>query len=140
MCVAPHCKTSPKFSWTKAVNDNDLLAGMKADGRPLSKPIHSIQVSKRGRGDWAAELRIVYGPSKRTKLVPGTTFRTVARLLSHNIRSIQRGKGSWTIRGRGWGHGVGMCQWGAMEMGKKGMTDTEILSFYYPGVAFRRMY
>jgi len=36
------------------------------------------------------------------------------------------------INGRGHGHGVGMSQWGAEEMALRGMSDQEILSFYYP--------
>ena len=35
--------------------------------------------------------------------------------------------------GRGWGHGVGMCQWGAAELARRGVSAAEILSYYYPG-------
>jgi stage II sporulation protein D len=35
--------------------------------------------------------------------------------------------------GRGWGHGVGMCQWGAKGMAEQGHTMRQILEFYYPG-------
>jgi stage II sporulation protein D len=37
------------------------------------------------------------------------------------------------ISGTGWGHGVGMCQWGAYFMAKAGYSFAEILAFYYPG-------
>ena len=37
------------------------------------------------------------------------------------------------LSGRGWGHGVGLCQIGAAHMGASGYTYKEILSFYYPG-------
>ena len=37
------------------------------------------------------------------------------------------------LHGRGWGHGVGLCQIGAANMAAKGATYEEILSFYYPG-------
>jgi stage II sporulation protein D len=37
------------------------------------------------------------------------------------------------IRGRGYGHGVGLCQAGAFEMATEGRSDSEILSFYFPG-------
>ena len=48
--------------------------------------------------------------------------------------------GAIEIDGAGWGHGVGMCQWGAIEMGRKGATETEILRYYYPGVSFTKVY
>ncbi|WP_027414925.1 SpoIID/LytB domain-containing protein [Aneurinibacillus terranovensis] len=40
---------------------------------------------------------------------------------------------SVTFTGNGWGHGVGMSQWGAREMAKEGKTFAEILDFYYQG-------
>ena len=43
------------------------------------------------------------------------------------------------FHGKGSGHGVGMCQWGAKKMGEKGFTRDQILSFYYPGVKIARL-
>lgn len=43
----------------------------------------------------------------------------------------------WTISGRGFGHNVGMSQWGAYAMAKQGFSYEEILSFYYPGTTLR---
>ena len=40
----------------------------------------------------------------------------------------------WTIVGGGYGHNVGMSQWGAYAMGKQGFTYEEILKFYYTGI------
>ncbi len=40
---------------------------------------------------------------------------------------------SFTLTGRGYGHGVGMSQWGASAMAEQGKTYEEILAFYYPG-------
>ncbi|MFH1833824.1 MAG: SpoIID/LytB domain-containing protein, partial [bacterium] len=39
----------------------------------------------------------------------------------------------FVITGRGWGHGVGMSQWGAWQAAKEGVAFDEILAFYYPG-------
>ena len=41
--------------------------------------------------------------------------------------------GDFLIQGRGYGHGVGMSQWGAWEGAREGYTYNQILSFYYPG-------
>ena len=41
--------------------------------------------------------------------------------------------GDFVFTGRGWGHGVGMSQWGAWEAAREGVTFDEILAFYYPG-------
>ena len=41
--------------------------------------------------------------------------------------------------GRGWGHGVGMCQWGAFGMSKARANYKRILEFYYPGAKIERL-
>lgn len=41
--------------------------------------------------------------------------------------------GAWEVDGRGWGHGIGMSQWGAQGAALKGLTAGQILGFYYPG-------
>ena len=40
--------------------------------------------------------------------------------------------GNWRFTGKGYGHGVGMCQWGANGMAKRGAGYREILARYYP--------
>jgi stage II sporulation protein D len=44
------------------------------------------------------------------------------------------------VRGRGFGHGVGMCQCGAEGMARQGKTAQQILSYYYPGSSIVRVY
>ena len=43
------------------------------------------------------------------------------------------------FQGKGWGHGIGMCQWGAYHMARKGWTAEEILEYYYPGAEIVRL-
>ena len=43
------------------------------------------------------------------------------------------GGGKLILDGLGWGHGAGLCQWGAYGLGRKGKTAGEILRLYYPG-------
>jgi stage II sporulation protein D len=44
---------------------------------------------------------------------------------------------SWIFKGKGNGHGVGLCQWGAKVMGDRGYNYKEILKFYYPDTKLR---
>lgn len=48
--------------------------------------------------------------------------------------------GSFTLRGAGWGHGVGLCQIGAAIMGDRGYRYNEILAHYYPGSTIKKLY
>ena len=47
---------------------------------------------------------------------------------------------SFTLKGAGWGHGVGLCQIGAAVMGESGYGYQEILSHYYPGAQITAIY
>ncbi len=47
------------------------------------------------------------------------------------------GTGVWTITGSGYGHNIGLSQWGAYAMGKAGCTYEEILKFYYTGITIQ---
>ena len=47
---------------------------------------------------------------------------------------------SFRLHGKGWGHGVGLCQIGAAVMGEQGKTYDEILLFYYRNAEIQRLY
>lgn len=134
------CATSPKYRWTKTVADGDLVAGMKRRGFPVLEPLTEIAVTKAGRGGWAKEVTVTYGPQGSRRPLPGVQFRSAAGLFSHRLLDVRRVDGGFEIDGAGWGHGVGMCQWGAFEMGKRGFSETDILRTYYPGITFTRVY
>jgi stage II sporulation protein D len=50
------------------------------------------------------------------------------------------GDSGYEVRGRGFGHGAGMCQWGAIGRARAGQTSKEILGTYYPGTRLSRVY
>ena len=52
--------------------------------------------------------------------------------------AIEKSGNDFVFYGRGWGHGVGMCQWGALAMAEQGYTAEKILAHYYPGTAVRK--
>ncbi len=53
--------------------------------------------------------------------------------------SIEKSGSDFVFYGRGWGHGVGLCQWGAMAMADNGYTAEQILTHYYPGTDIRKI-
>src|SRR5260370_121966 len=46
----------------------------------------------------------------------------------------------FVFTGRGWGHGVGMCQFGAYGLAKQGLTVDQILKTYYTGIELTKLY
>jgi stage II sporulation protein D len=62
------------------------------------------------------------------------------RLKSSCVDVMVRGSQVHFFNGRGYGHGVGLCQYGVQNMAKSGKTPLEMLAFYYPGAKVERAY
>jgi stage II sporulation protein D len=62
------------------------------------------------------------------------------KLYSMNCQMVDRGREIEFRDGRGFGHGVGLCQWGAQGKARLGWTAEQILAFYYPGAKLYRVY
>jgi stage II sporulation protein D len=93
-----------------------------ADGRP-------VWVDLVGAGGKSARLR---AEDLRLAIVRAGG-RSGQRLNSMNCRIVDVGKAIEFVDGRGFGHGVGLCQWGAQGKAEQGWTPEQILEFYYPG-------
>ena len=60
---------------------------------------------------------------------------SVSVVTANGVETIQGGAATgYTFSGQGWGHRVGMSQYGAKAMGEKGFTYDQILKFYFKGV------
>ena len=60
--------------------------------------------------------------------------------LKSSAFEIRREGTDFVMEGRGWGHGVGLCQIGAAVMGSRGYNYKEILAWYYPGAEIEKCY
>ncbi len=87
----------------------------------------------------AAQFRLWIGPAR----VKSTAF-SVRSAESPLVRSPagagEKSGSGWIFTGRGNGHGVGMCQWGAKVMGEKGFSMASILKYYYPGAVLKKLW
>jgi len=75
---------------------------------------------------------VLVNGTKRIKAVELRRALGTSRIRSTDF-SVTREGNAFEFTGRGWGHGVGMCQWGAYGMALKGARWQEILAHYYPG-------
>jgi stage II sporulation protein D len=102
-----------------------------------------LRVLARGPSERAVRTEVVGSQGRRT--VPALRLRTFLglrdTLFSYDIERNARGAvlGA-TFYGRGWGHGVGMCQVGAYGMALEGATSDEILKKYYKGIELKKLY
>jgi len=98
---------------------------------------------KRGVSGRVIQVKIV--GSRGTFTLNGFKIRT-ALGIRENLFTIERqvdpggGVRAFTFAGKGWGHGVGLCQVGAYGMALRGETFDRILAHYYPGIALARSY
>jgi len=87
---------------------------------------------------------------RKASLIVGKELE-IRRVLSRShllssafVVAVERGRDGipvqFTLRGAGWGHGVGLCQIGAAVMATRGFTAPEILQHYFRGAALQRLY
>ncbi len=124
------------FRWRKFV-DADLLGGRLGVGRVVE-----IIPLERSRGGRIKRL-LVIGERGRKTIVGELNIR---RILGHPgyLRSalfyVEPKSGGFLIKGAGFGHGIGMCQYGAGFRALDGQKFYQILQFYIPGSRIKRIY
>jgi len=83
----------------------------------------------------------IRGDRVRWVLAPASGKPTILRSAGFELEKVRRDGQltEITIHGRGFGHGIGLCQTGALEMAAQGYSAAEILVHYYPGSILRRL-
>lgn len=130
----------PKQSWSRFVSVNKLRSAVQA--RYPGFPFENFEVLSRGVSGRVGKMRLV-GSGGRSLTVEGLAVRWTLGVWdtlfwAEPIERSDRGPG-WQFRGKGWGHGVGMCQAGAFGMAMRGFTYREILGHYYSGIKLGRL-
>ncbi|MCL4557355.1 MAG: SpoIID/LytB domain-containing protein [Deltaproteobacteria bacterium] len=133
------CRIAPGFRWKYAMSFRRLARELIAKGYHLSA-VSGFKVLKRSRTHRVTIARIV---TDRGNIdLDGAALRAVIGYdkLRSTLFWVNGKDGTLLFSGRGFGHGVGMCQWGAYGMAKKGYTYKQIIHYYYKGVRIERMY
>lgn len=160
----PYCRNSPSFIWDVPLSAKEIALEIWKGARDLGAA--DRDAIRAWPQSWERELResalldlrvSAQNASGRAETVvskwknvqggefslamPATLFRYwigPSRLKSTVFQVLAAGKDQWVLRGRGFGHGVGLCQWGAKTLGEGGKKAREILKFYYPGAIVAR--
>jgi stage II sporulation protein D len=135
----PYCLRRSPAAWHAQVALTQLSEIFNAQGWQTPSPIDEIRVIRRG-ATGRAELLAVTGVGAPARLSASSFRFAVNRALGWNqIRSdwytASMSGPALEISGKGYGHGVGLCQAGAYEMAVEGKSAAEILNFYFPGTA-----
>lgn len=152
------CDNSPKWRWVVHRDRATLVRRFTAWGASRGNAIADangvveISVSRRNAAGRPARFTVVDLAGRRYELDPesfraacnyaGGGLPTLSGKLripsSHLTAGVEGDTVSFT--GRGYGHGVGMCQWGAQAMAQQGYGYRSILEYYYPGALIDRAY
>lgn len=146
--VCPYCKQSPSYRWNATFSKEQIAGKLRVQFPSMGK-IESIAfLDSRGQigAPGAAPRRaasVQVRHSNGTTNMQGNAFRLAVS--PKDLKSLLFGQivdsgDSITISGGGFGHGVGMCQYGSQGMALTGQPYTSILGFYFPGATLTRMY
>ncbi|MBL8914789.1 MAG: SpoIID/LytB domain-containing protein [Archangium sp.] len=123
------CGRLPTSHWTLDLKPADL----KGMGGAKASALH-VQ----GRSPTGRARRVEVG----SRSVDAVTFRE--RIGYMRLKSLQfdieKSGAGWKLQGHGFGHGAGMCQWGARVYAEKGWGFEKILQHYYPGTELQKLY
>lgn len=148
------CAISPAYRWRQSWNGSEIAATLRrtlaAERLPTARAgdLREARVLARTGSGRIAQLELV-GSAGRT-VVSGAAIRRVLAppsggLLRSNDFTLRISRSGGRLdrveaEGRGYGHGVGMCQWGAIGRARAGQGYGEILISYFPGTELRRIY
>lgn len=150
-----YCDISPRFQWSvewdgptlRRILRETVPSTIGVDAATVDE-IRDVRQRRSGPSGRAAELRLavssgeipIFGPDVRAVLQTpdgrplGSTLVRLAAEYRDGVVDHLRADG------RGWGHGVGMCQWGAVGRARAGQSARAILETYFPGAHLAHWY
>jgi stage II sporulation protein D len=150
-----YCSISPRYRWHEEWTGDALLATLQRNLPAVTRVagsdvrvVSAVRVAHRGSSGRVDQLAIgLGGPEIR---VDGPLIRQVMRPISGEpLRSTAfelvatngpQGITRLVVDGMGSGHGVGLCQWGAVGRARAGQGYEQILAAYFPGTRLERRY
>lgn len=137
----PYCLRRSLAQWHSEIPEAKIQAIAREQGWHLPPQIEQIRVV-RSTASGRADLLEFSGEGVRASISASSLRFAVDRSLGWNqVRSdwygITVNNGFLHFNGKGYGHGVGLCQAGAYEMANEGRSSREILNFYFPGTQVR---
>lgn len=139
----PLCAIRAQSAWTLRMTMAELRQALAAD--PATRQVGAVKSIDVGQVDAGGRASTVLIGGPKPLVVRGEDFRraVTASLGPRSLRSlkltIERAPDGFVFRGRGFGHGAGLCQAGALARLQAGATVREVLSYYYPGTRTERM-
>ena len=133
------CARSPKHDWTYEISRGEFQKTLADNGIRIGQ---LSSVSTMPFNDSPRVDTVIIESNTGTDNIKATELR---KMLGYaNLKStwfeVNLGSKNIVFKGQGYGHGVGLCQWGAKGMADEGYAYTDILKFYYPDAGIVTIY
>lgn len=124
-------------AWEASFPEEEFIAGLKKTGVSGVKKLDSITVGSRGISGRAETLLVNGTPvnAANLRIALGST-----KMRSTLLSSLKLEEGKVMMAGKGYGHGVGMPQWGAYGMAENGKGAEEIVTYYFQDVSVEKVW
>lgn len=140
----PYCKISPRFQWEEIYEKEEIITRLKNYSLldNVNYKLKDISITNKFESERVSELEIKVIDSdsnEKSLVIRGNEIRSILRtsdnknILWSTLFNLSLKSNSVVLTGYGFGHGVGLCQWGAIALSRKDWNYKEILQHYYPG-------
>lgn len=128
-----YCAAGNSNTWEQQLPLSRIEAALKVSGLIDIKP-----GPRNSRGRLKSVLLVT---TRGSQSLPATKFRMTigSTVIKSTNFSVRVDDGVAYFSGFGYGHGVGLCQWGAKQRALDGFSYSEILAYYYPGTELRSL-
>ena len=136
--ACPFDEDSSVYRWERRLPFDAIESALREAGHAVGS-IATLTPLGRNRSGRVSAVRILH--SEGELVLKGELLRRIIgyqRLPSMrfdvvDVEAGPRGGFDVHLRGGGWGHGVGLCQWGMKTLSERGWTADRIIDYYYPG-------
>ncbi|HLD50166.1 MAG TPA: hypothetical protein VJC08_03120, partial [bacterium] len=129
------CQSSQHYRWKTEFTRTQIEKKLRKNGFPARSGIQDIKPLDFDTTGRAGNFEILFRSGEKIK-IQSNDFRLwldQLKLRSTWIYLIERQGDKFIFRGKGWGHGVGLCQYGMKALAELGYAYPDILKYYYPG-------
>jgi len=131
-----HCKRCRLYNWSVSY-DIDQWTKLLKKALPELKKVRGIMVTK--RDDAGLMQKVLVQGKKKSFVLTGKQLYSLLDTVKSFYFTVHKNKKNIVLKGRGYGHHLGLCQWGAREMVRDKWGYKKIIQFYYPNVSFVRL-
>ena len=131
-----YCKKFKIYAWKKELSRLEITETLRQDHSKLDDVI-DIKITQRDSAGLVKQVLVV--TKKQRFYVSGKKMYSLFPAVKSFCYTIKKKGKSFVFQGKGFGHHMGLCQWGSLGMIQDNWNYTKVLQFYYPGTEFMKL-